>query len=92
MTALPTLSVAERVFGLSRIWNPPTTIFAFFGRVPDLDWDAAYQEYLPQVMAAEGWKNTMRRCSASWRSFRTAIRWYCRRKRSISGKIGPSWP
>ncbi len=54
MTALPTLSVAERVFGLSRIWESAHYNFAFFGRVPDLDWDAAYQEYLPQVMAAEG--------------------------------------
>jgi len=47
------LSVAERVYGLSLIWQEANYNFAFFDRIPDLDWDALYREYLPQVISAE---------------------------------------
>ena len=47
------LSVAERLYGLSLIWQEANYNFAFFDRVPRLDWDAAYRDYIPQVIAAE---------------------------------------
>ncbi len=47
------LSAAERLYGLSCIWQEANYNFAFFDRVPDLDWDSAYREYIPQVLSAE---------------------------------------
>ena len=47
------LSVAERLYGLSLIWQEANYNFAFFDRVPDLDWDASYREYIPRVISAE---------------------------------------
>ena len=47
------LSTAERLYGLSLIWQEANYNFAFFDRVPDLDWDAKYREYIPQVIAAK---------------------------------------
>lgn len=46
-------SVVERLYGLSLIWQEANYNFAFFDHVPDLDWEAAYREYIPRVMAAE---------------------------------------
>ncbi len=43
----------ERLYGLSLIWQEANYNFAFFDRVPDLDWDACYREYIPRVLAAE---------------------------------------
>ena len=53
MNNLASLSVAERLYGLSLIWQEANYNFAFFDRVPELDWDAAYRDYIPQVIAAE---------------------------------------
>jgi carboxyl-terminal processing protease len=47
------LSAVDRMYGLSLIWREAKYNFAFFYRVPDLDWDYAYREYIPQVIAAE---------------------------------------
>jgi C-terminal processing protease CtpA/Prc len=47
------ISRAERVQGLAAIWAEAKVSFAYWDRVPDLDWDAAFREYLPQVEAAE---------------------------------------
>ncbi len=44
---------AERLYGLSLIWQEANYNFAFFDRVPDLDWDATYQEFIPRVIAAD---------------------------------------
>lgn len=46
-------TVAERLYGLSLIWQEANYNFAFFDRVPDLDWDASYRDFIPQVIAAE---------------------------------------
>lgn len=48
-----TLSATQRLYGLSLIWQEANYNFAFFDRVPELDWDAAYQEYIPRVHSAE---------------------------------------
>ena len=47
------LSVEEKLYGLSLIWKEASYNFAFFDQVPDLDFDAAYQEYIPKVIASE---------------------------------------
>ena len=45
------LTDAEKIVGLSTIWKEAAYNFAFFDQVPDLDWNAAYQQFLPQVLA-----------------------------------------
>lgn len=47
------LTAAEKVYGLSRIWHEAKVAFPFFHRLPDLDWDAEYEAYIPQVIAAQ---------------------------------------
>lgn len=49
----PVLTEDEKVAGLSKFWSEARFNFAFFGRLPDLDWDRSYMEYLPQVRAAQ---------------------------------------
>ncbi len=49
----PSLSPSERLFGLSFIWQEANYNFAYFDRLPGLDWDAAYRHYIPKVLAAE---------------------------------------
>lgn len=48
----PRLTEDEKVAGLSKFWSEAKFNFAFFDRLPDLDWDKLYMEYLPQVRAA----------------------------------------
>ena len=43
------LTPDERLFGLARIWSEVKYNFANFDLVPDLDWDKAFQEYLPRA-------------------------------------------
>ena len=47
------LPVSERLYGLSLIWQEANYNFAFFDRVPDLDWDSAYREYIARVISVE---------------------------------------
>jgi carboxyl-terminal processing protease len=42
----------EKIAGLSRLWSEAKYNFAFFDRLPSLDWDALYLSYLPKVRAA----------------------------------------
>ena len=48
----PQLSEAERIAGLSLFWSEAKYNFAHFNNVPQLDWDQAYLDFLPQVIAA----------------------------------------
>lgn len=50
---LPAPPLAERIYGLSTLWSEAKFSFAFFHQVPDLDWDAAYQRFIPRVAEAE---------------------------------------
>jgi C-terminal processing protease CtpA/Prc len=53
-TAVPLeLSDAEKLYGLSLLWQEANYNFAFFDQVPDLDWDGAYLEFIPRVLASE---------------------------------------
>jgi C-terminal processing protease CtpA/Prc len=49
----PQLSDAERVAGLSLFWSEVKYNFAHFDRVPQLDWDQTYLDFLPRVIAAK---------------------------------------
>lgn len=46
------LTTEEKVAGLSMIWSEAKYNFANFRLVPDLNWDASYQQFLPKVIAA----------------------------------------
>jgi carboxyl-terminal processing protease len=47
----PDLTEDEKVAGLSLLWSEAKYNFAYFDRLPNLDWDAAYFAYLPKVRA-----------------------------------------
>jgi C-terminal processing protease CtpA/Prc len=47
------LTAADRLYGLSLIWQEANYNFAFFDRVPELDWDAAYRACIPEALSAE---------------------------------------
>lgn len=46
-----TLPVDERIAGLSQIWSTARAGFVWFDHVPELDWDRAYRDALPRVIA-----------------------------------------
>lgn len=46
------LSVTERTFGLVQFWTEAKYNFAYFDQVPELDWDATLQAYIPLVQNA----------------------------------------
>jgi carboxyl-terminal processing protease len=48
-----TLPVEEHIAGLSRIWAAARDGFVWFDHVPDLDWDRAYLDTIPRVIASE---------------------------------------
>ncbi|MBO1319456.1 S41 family peptidase [Acanthopleuribacter pedis] len=47
------LPLTERLFGLSLVWSELKYGFPHFDKVPDLDWDQAYRDAIPEVTAAE---------------------------------------
>ena len=47
------LPEAERLAGFARLWSEVKYNFAFFDRVPELDWDKVLVEYIPKVQQAE---------------------------------------
>ena len=47
-----TLSVEQRIAGLTQFWSEARASFVYFDHVPDLDWNQVYLDYVPKVMAA----------------------------------------
>jgi carboxyl-terminal processing protease len=47
------LTPDEKIFGLSQFWQEAKNNFAYFDKVPNLNWDAAYREYIPKVLATK---------------------------------------
>jgi len=43
------LSDDEKIAGLSKLWSEIKYSFIYFDRVPALDWDGLYFEYLPEI-------------------------------------------
>lgn len=48
-----TLTDAQKIYGLSRFWQEANYNYAYFANVPDLNWDSAYQAFIPQVLATK---------------------------------------
>ncbi len=46
------LTPADRLTGLAVLWSEAAANFAFFDRVPALDWTATFREFAPQAAAA----------------------------------------
>ena len=46
------LTSEEKIWGLMQVWAEAKFNFPFFDQVPDLDWDASAQEFIPRVLAA----------------------------------------
>jgi hypothetical protein len=46
-------SVEQKLWGLMTIWAEAKFNFPYFDRIPDIDWDAKVQEYIPRVMSAD---------------------------------------
>lgn len=47
------ISVEDRVIGLSTLWKEAEYNFAYWDELVDLDWDIAYQEFLPRIIATD---------------------------------------
>ncbi|WP_432378351.1 TPR end-of-group domain-containing protein [Duganella sp. P38] len=47
------LTVEERIAGLTQFWAEARHSFVYFDKVPELDWNQVYMDYLPKVMAAQ---------------------------------------
>ncbi|MCG6961215.1 hypothetical protein LJE82_15100 [bacterium BMS3Abin03] len=47
------LSDEEKIYGLSILWKEVSYNFAYFDKVPEIDWDETYQTYIPKVIAAK---------------------------------------
>lgn len=47
-----TLTVPQRIAGLTEFWSEARANFVYFDHVPDLNWDQVYLDFLPKVMAA----------------------------------------
>jgi C-terminal processing protease CtpA/Prc len=72
----PALSEDEKVAGLSKFWSEARFNFPFFARLPDLDWDRLYMDYLPQVRAAQttaDYYRVMMRFAASLHDGHTSV-------------------
>ena len=54
------LSVEQRVAGLSLFWAEAREHFVHFSRVPQMNWDQLYLDYLSQVIAAESTRDYYR--------------------------------
>lgn len=48
-----TLTVEQRIAGLTQFWSEARANFVYFDHVPDLDWNQTYLDFLPKVMAAQ---------------------------------------
>jgi C-terminal processing protease CtpA/Prc len=46
-------SPEQKIFGLTTIWAEAKYAFPSFEQVPDLDWDQAFQDFIPRVAEAE---------------------------------------
>lgn len=47
------LAPAERLAGLSTVWKEAAYNFPYFDQLPELDWERAYREAVPRVLATE---------------------------------------
>jgi len=43
----------QKLWGLMTVWSEAKYAFPFFDRIPEIDWDAKAQGYIPRVLAAK---------------------------------------
>lgn len=55
-----TLTDAKKLYGLSRFWQEANYNYAYFSNVPNLNWDSAYQAFIPRVLATKNVYNYYR--------------------------------
>jgi carboxyl-terminal processing protease len=68
------ISQTDRVAGFVRFWSEAKQNFAFFERMPDLNWDKVLVDYLPRIEKAETlneYGSIMRECAALLRDGHT---------------------
>ncbi len=46
-------SVEQKMWGFMQVWAEVKFNFVFFDQVPDLDWDAAAQAFIPKIIASK---------------------------------------
>ncbi|RPI21742.1 MAG: peptidase S41 [Acidobacteria bacterium] len=54
------LSDSEKIYGLAEFWKEASYNFAYFDHVPQLDWNAAFTEYVPKVLQTKSTKEYYR--------------------------------
>ncbi len=54
------LSDSEKIYGLAEFWKEASYNFAYFDHVPQLDWNAAFVEYVPKVLETKSTKEYYR--------------------------------
>jgi len=47
------ISDTQKLYGLSQFWKEASYNFAYFDKVPTLNWDSTYQAFIPQVLATK---------------------------------------
>jgi len=70
------LTAEERIAGFVRLWSEIRYNFAFFEKVPDLNWDKTLEEYLPKVsrpQSTEDYYRLLQRCVAALRDGHTSV-------------------
>ena len=66
----------DRIAGFVKLWSEVKYNFAFFSRMPELNWDKVLVDYLPQVQAAQTdveYYQVLRRCMALLRDGHTDL-------------------
>ncbi len=66
----------EKLVGFIRLWSEVKYNFAFFDQVPELDWDAVLEEYLPKVQEAQSPKQyyrVLKQCVALLQDGHTSV-------------------
>jgi hypothetical protein len=46
-------SAEQKLWGLMAVWSEAKVNFPYFDRIPDIDWDAKVQNYIPKVLSAD---------------------------------------
>jgi len=70
------LTDEEKIWGLMQVWAEAKFNFPFFDQVPNLDWDASVQEFIPRVIAANdvaSYYETLMELAAQLKDGHTAV-------------------
>ncbi|WP_062542491.1 S41 family peptidase [Rufibacter tibetensis] len=70
------LTDQEKLYGLSSFWKEASYNFAYFDKIPTLNWESTYQAFVPQVLATKTdleYYRTLQRFSALLQGGHTSI-------------------